>query len=114
MSKKIKKQPAGPTEQEYYDRARRDLFPKVRESAISLHINSKDPDPKICMELGAMILFDKPIIVLVRPDEPVSANLRRVASAIVEGDENDPTLQNRLQKTIKDVLEGDRRTKTSM
>jgi len=94
----------------YLRRAEREVFPKMKASTISLAI-AGDPDPKLCLELGAMILFDKPIIVLVPNGRQVPANLKRVASAIVHGDMSDPTTTQRLQKAIGDVLRNDVRSK---
>lgn len=93
----------------FFQRAESELFPRMKESAASITIFGK-PDPKLCMELGAALLFDKPIIVMV-PDGrgPVPANLKRCASAIVEGSMDDPTLQKRLQDALKGVLKHDRR-----
>ena len=59
-----------------------------------------------------MILFDKPIIVLVPRGERVPANLKRVAAAIVEGDPKDPGTFERLQDAIRSVKENDRRSRS--
>lgn len=97
-------------EDEFFQSARDNLFPKLKTSALSITIMA-EPDPKLCMELGASILFDKPIIALVPPGQRVPANLRRVASAIVEGDMKDPATKQRLQDAITRVLANDRRVK---
>lgn len=95
----------------YLRHAQREMFPKLKGSALSLTILHGDPDPKLCLELGAAILFDKPLIVLVPDRErPVPANLKRVASAIVYGAPNDPTTQERLQDAINSVVKNDQRS----
>lgn len=96
---------------DFYERARRDLFPKAKDSSISITILSGEPDPKLCMELGAMILFDKPIIVVAMPGTQISAALKRVASAIVITDLNDPSSHSRITKALTDVLANDARSK---
>jgi hypothetical protein len=39
----------------WFDRARREMFPKMKESALSLIIYDSEPDPKLALELGAAI-----------------------------------------------------------
>jgi hypothetical protein len=95
---------------EFFKHAREEMFPKMKSSAMSVTIvppDDADPDPKLCIELGAAILFDKPIILLVPSGRTVSANLRRIASAIVQGDLNDPTVQKRLHDALSNVAKND-------
>jgi hypothetical protein len=98
-------------EDEFYRRARAELFHNLKNSAMSVTIFASDPDPKLCMELGAAIMFDKPIIVVVPADRKVSANLRRVASSIIQGDINDPHMKARLINAIEQVMANDQRAK---
>lgn len=98
-------------EDEFLKHAREDMFPKMRDSAIALTIVSDDPDPKLCVELGAAILFDKPLICVVPPGRKVSSNLRRVASVIVQGDTNDAATMQRLEDAINQVMKKDSRVK---
>ena len=98
-------------EDEFFRHSREEMFPKMKGSAISITLAHDDPDPKLCMELGAAILFDKPIICVVLPGRKVANNLRRVASAIVEGSMDDPKTKQRLQDAISNVLANDVRTK---
>ena len=90
---------------DFYESARRELFPKMKDSSLSVTIFNSKPDPKLCMEIGAAILFDKPIIVVV-PDETMllPATLARVASKIVYGSVRDPGVMERLQDAITAVL----------
>jgi hypothetical protein len=94
----------------YFRHAKADLFPKLKDSAVSLMILG-EPDPKLCLELGAMILFDKPIVVIVPRDMPIPANLKRVASVIVQGDPHDPATLQRLQDAISSVMQKDQRSR---
>jgi hypothetical protein len=83
----------------------RELFPKLEDSVMSLTIYDGHVDPKLCVELGALILYDKPIIILALTDAPIPAALQRVADAIVRGDPlTDPTVQQRLADTLQSVL----------
>jgi hypothetical protein len=92
----------------YLRRAEEEMFPKMKGSAISVIIAGKS-DAKLCVELGAAILFDKPIVVVVPDGRTVPANLKRVAAVIVEGNSRDPAFSNLLQSAIARVLENDRR-----
>lgn len=68
-------------------RAEREMFPKMEGAAISLVISSEKPDAKLALEVGAAILFGKPLIIVHKKGETVPVNLRRVASAVVEIDD---------------------------
>jgi hypothetical protein len=87
------------------------MFPKMGGAAFSLAILGK-PDSKLCMELGAAILFDKPLILMV-PDREMAipANLKRVASAIIVGDPSEPAIRKQLQDALTAVLVNDARVK---
>jgi hypothetical protein len=95
----------------YLKHAEEDMLPKMKDSAITLALFNGNVDIKLCVEIGAAILFDKPIIVVKCGDKPVSANLKRVASVIVEArDIKDESTQAKLQAAITKVLSEDRRT----
>ena len=84
------------------------LLPNMKNSALCLSIFGK-PDAKLCLEIGAAILFDKPIILLVPDGEPIPANLKRCAAAIIEGDVKAPRTQERIRDALSSVLHNDRR-----
>ena len=65
-------------------RAQRDMFPKMQASALSLVIGSDEPDAKLALEVGAAVLFDKPLLLVIPAGRVVSASLRRAATEIVE------------------------------
>lgn len=66
-------------------RAERDMFPKMKASMLSMVVNSA-PDAKLALEIGAAILFDKPLVVVALKGQTVPQNLRRIASEVVEID----------------------------
>lgn len=82
----------------------RDMLPKMQSSAISLALFSGKIDAKLCVEIGAAILFDKPLILLVLTDENIPAALERAATTIVRGNPDDPEIQQRLTEAIQAVL----------
>lgn len=96
---------------EFFQQAKDEMFPKMEASAFALAILDT-PTPKLCMELGAAVLFDKPLILIVTdPEMKIPANLKRVASAIVVGHPSDPAIQKQLQDAMTAVIENDARVK---
>lgn len=96
----------------YLEHAAREMIPMMKDSALSIAILNADPDPKLCLEIGAAIMLDKPLIILVPRGERVPANLKRVASRIVFGEPNDPKVQAEIQDAITSVMENDARLRT--
>lgn len=75
---------------EFFEHARREMFPKMRDSQFVVTLFSAEPDPKLCMELGAALLFDKPILGVTigdRFDMPVG--LRRLLTDTVRIEEDE-------------------------
>lgn len=66
------------------------LVPKMANSAVAVSIVPSNEenyvDAKFCVELGVMIMLDKPIIALVQPGAKVPDKLRQVADEILEAD----------------------------
>ena len=72
---------------EYLDRFKREAMPKIASSAYVMNINpGDDPDAKVCLEVGAAILLDKPMVIVAPPGRPISGHLRRVADEVIEVD----------------------------
>ena len=89
----------------YLERARREMFPKMKGSALCLTILG-DPDPKLALELGAAILFNKPIVLCVPKGREVPLSLRTIAHKIVEVDDmNDEESRKLLTAAISEVME---------
>jgi hypothetical protein len=75
----------------YTDHVRTELIPKIRQSAVAMSVVSgSEPDPKMAMETGYMILLDKPIITVVTAGATVPAKLALVSDAIVRADLDKP------------------------
>lgn len=89
---------------------RADLLPKIEGSAIGASIVPLDPaafDVKFAVELGAMIMLDKPIILLVQPGTVLPDALVRVAVEIVEFDRDDlEGSSTRMRDAMDRVLNG--------
>jgi len=71
---------------DWLHRAERDMFPKMKGSVLSLVIGTDKPDAKLALEVGAAVLFDKPLIVVLQKGVTIPAGLRRIAHTIVEID----------------------------
>jgi nucleoside 2-deoxyribosyltransferase len=83
--------------------AQTDMVPKLRASGIAVSIvpANGEPDPKFCVELGYMIMLDKPIIAVVQPGTKVPDRLVRVADRIVEWTGDHADLSRALMDAIK-------------
>ena len=71
---------------DYLDRFRADALPKMRSSAYVAVIAPGEPDAKVCLEVGAAILLDKPFFIVASPGQQISGHLRRVADEVIEVD----------------------------
>lgn len=87
----------------YSKRVREELIPKIEKSAVAVSLVNGTTDVKFAVELGFMIMLDKPIIALVTPGMKVPEKLVLVADEIVEGDINDPTMVERLNAAIRRI-----------
>lgn len=93
----------------FADRAIRELVPKVTNSAYCMNLFPSGGtemgrnDIKYCVELGMMILMDKPIILIVPPGMNVPDKVVRVADAIIEMSMDDERFKQRLADTIDEM-----------
>jgi hypothetical protein len=72
---------------EYSERFRREALPKIVSSSVTLSLYSGDGsdfDVKLATELGAMLLLDKPLILVALPGRTVPSRLRRAADVVIE------------------------------
>jgi len=82
------------------------VLPALDDSAFSISIaptsasQAKKGDVKYWTELGASIMLDKPIILIVEPGYEVPTRLRRAADAIVEADITTPRGQQQASEKI--------------
>jgi hypothetical protein len=65
---------------------RTDGLPKILGSSVTLSVlgGGRDLDPKQCIELGAILLADKPLILVVQPGATIPSRLRRAADLVIE------------------------------
>ena len=73
-----------PEAQAWVENVRTELVPKLAGSAATISlVPSNDGDVKFWVELGASIMMDKPLIAIVRGDNPVPRRLALDADEIV-------------------------------
>lgn len=83
------------------------MVPAMRDSACVAPMWTGKVDVKIAVEMGAAVLLDKPIILVVKSGVHVPAKLVAVADRIVEfSGPGDPTFADRLTSAMRDVLGG--------
>jgi hypothetical protein len=97
-----------PVWDEWAEHVRTEVVPKISESALCVAISPPTPedlDIKFCVELGAMICLDKPVILVVPwgRQAAIPAKLRDVADAIIVGSPGDEGFDDRLMAAVKDV-----------
>lgn len=91
----------------FLERFRSHVLPRIKASDLTVTIVSHDPDPKMCLEVGAAVLLDKPILVVALDAAKIPPTLRKVATSIVVvSDLNDETDKARLQEAISRVVNG--------
>ena len=95
-----------PEFQEWKKDVEENLVPAMRKSAICVSLApSGDTDAKFAVELGMMIMLEKPIVLVIEPGQYVPAKLRLIADEIVEADwRNDPTSAQVLMMEAMDRL----------
>lgn len=83
----------------YVTHVRTTLVSMIENSAIGVSIvptNPEDVDVKFAVELGLMIMLNKPILLLVGIGTELPPKLRAVADEIVFGDPEDPDTREHL------------------
>jgi hypothetical protein len=82
------------------------LVPQVADSYVAVAIMPESPDEvdvKFAVELGVMIMLDKPILAVVRPGTRVPDKLKLVAEVIVTADIATSEGQALLMQGIEDI-----------
>ena len=96
-------------DEEWMDHVKRELFPKLANTSIVVSIVPIEGlDVKFCLELGASIMLDKPIVALVRPGTKTSKKLMMVADEIVECNLETQAGREAVQETLLKLLEKNR------
>lgn len=96
-----------PTAKRWVRHVLADMAPKMRNSRIVCSIVPNDEgDVKFWVELGAMIMFNKPIVVVAFGDQQIPDKLRRVADEVVVCPNGvDPSSSKELAAAIERVAQ---------
>jgi len=99
MPKDMPSDPFQGQEWERYVRHHLDnVLPQMLSSACFMALAlDGPPDVEYATQLGFMVMYDKPIIVVVPPSCSVPPKLAMIADEIVAGDMDDPVFQDRLK-----------------
>lgn len=81
-------------------------IPRIEASRMVISaIEAGRVDAQMCLQIGAALLLDKPLIVTVFKGSWIPARLRQLADAVIEGDSmQDPEVQEKLQAAIRKVM----------
>src|SRR5215471_6828898 len=88
---------------DYSDRFRREVMPKILDSAMFLSIHSDDPkfDVQQATQLGAALLLDKPLLLVVPRGRVLGEHLRRAADIVIDDwDASDANAQERMAEAF--------------
>jgi uncharacterized LabA/DUF88 family protein len=94
---------------DWTDTMRKRLIPKMRDSATVLMIApdmSMEFDIQFALQIGASILLEKPLILLVQSDRTIPPKLRAIADRIIETDLDEMTMDSEgIQKQLKQAFD---------
>jgi len=88
----------------FFERARRELFPKINDSAVFLSLYSGDIDPSFCMQLGAAILLRKPILVVAVKGAEVPPKLVAIADKVLHIEMDAPDAHEKLRAAVAELI----------
>lgn len=79
---------ADPEWHRHAEHFRTEVLPQIKASATVLTIvpRSKDGDIQLMLQIGAAVLLDKPIVLVVFEKREVPPRLARIADKIIEAD----------------------------
>jgi hypothetical protein len=88
----------------FLDEAERDMLPKMERSAMALAIFDGRINAQLCIQIGAAVVYDKPIILLALDDTKIPDALERAADVVVRGQPGDPKLHEKIGAAIEDAM----------
>lgn len=90
----------------YATRAMTELVPMMQGSALAVAmVPTGEVDVKFAIELGFMVMMDKPILVLCPPGKHISGKLRAIADEIVESEPGRPEFEELMMAAVRRLQE---------
>lgn len=94
-----------PETKAYLRRAKRELEPMIKQSAVVMALWTGQVDPKMAIEMGYSILLGKPIVALKKSGMDLPPTFARIVDRIVEFDElSDPGLGERIAQAHAEIV----------
>jgi len=81
-----------------------DILPKIEGSHFVIGLMEAKIDALQCLQIGAALLFEKPLILLQLPGVWIPPRLRKLADTVVTGSLNDIETQDRMKAALKDLV----------
>jgi hypothetical protein len=92
--------------QELLDDANNRLIPILKNSAFQIGIYDGRISAHFCLEIGAAVLLDKPILLVALRGCDIPLNLLKVAKEIIYANRlNDPGVEEQLKGALSRVVE---------
>lgn len=85
--------------------AETEMFPKIEASAMSMILCDGRHDAAVAVQLGAALLMDKPLVLVVQKGMYVPGKLRLIADEIVEVDALDDQAKEALILAVRRLKE---------
>lgn len=87
-----------------------ELRDKITGSAVSIVLlGTNEPDAKLAVELGMVLLLDRPFVILALPGATVPDRLASIAHAVVSGNLSDADTRAALAQAVADFIPTDGR-----
>lgn len=86
------------------DARRQAIQPIMESAAVIVLLPGSEVDVKVCLEIGAAVLLDKPILAIALPGRPVPVVLRRIATHVIEADPDTHEGRELIRLAVNDVL----------
>jgi len=81
------------------------LLPQLSETAVGVVlVPDSRTDTQFAVQLGYLVMMDKPIIAVIDPGVKVPAKLRAVADAIIIGNPKQPDFQGKFETAVRGIL----------
>lgn len=78
-----------------------EIVEPMRDSVLVTVLVSGTPEWSLCLQVGAAVMLDKPLVLCVAPGTKLPAKLVAVADEVIEGEVGDPSFGPRFQDALR-------------